>query len=218
MVKRNGTAVVEERETPSNDAEDIISTGEPYVARVTIKGVCPIFFHRYSVEAVKAKGAAAKNSVAKKTDDLESYTYRNEDGELCIEGVALRAALVHAGKSRQDPRSPRKSASDLYKAIIVPITDMASLGKHTKRREGNPGWDYVDARRAVVQRNAVPRERPAMRAGWQATFDLQVQAPEYLAPDSLNELIQQAGRLSGLLDYRPTFGRFQVVSFKVVTD
>lgn len=54
-----------------------------------------------------------------------------------------------------------------------------------------------------------------MRAGWQATFDLCVQAPEYLDPTSLNTLIADAGRFSGLLDYRPTFGRFQVVNFSV---
>lgn len=201
---------VEVLDPVSNDAAEAIAGGVPYVARVTIEGVCPILFHRYSVEAVEEKAKSAKNSKAKKTDDVESYVYRNDAGELCIPGMALKGACVGAARSRQDPRSPRKSAMDLYKAIIVPLTELASLGK--------TAWDFLDQRRAVVQRNAVNRTRPAMKTGWRATFDLCVQAPEYLDPHSLNALVGDAGRFQGVGDFRPTYGRFQVVAFEVLTN
>lgn len=204
-----GKKKAEVLEQVSNDAEGLIELSTPYVARVTIEGVCPILFHRYSVEAVEEKAKAAKNSKAKKSDDVESYVYRNDKGELCIPGMALKGACVGAARSRQDPRSPRKSAMDLYKAIIVPLTELASLGKTS--------WDYLDQRRVVVQRNAVNRTRPAMLAGWRATFDLLVQSPEYLDARSLNALVAEAGRLQGVGDFRPTYGRFQVVSFEELT-
>jgi hypothetical protein len=33
-----------------------------------------------------SKSAAAKGSRAKKTDNIETFVYRNDDGELCIPG------------------------------------------------------------------------------------------------------------------------------------
>jgi hypothetical protein len=148
---------------------------------------------------------AAKGSKAKKTDDVESYVYRTDDGELAIPGEYLRMAIINAAKFRQDPRSPRKSAMDLYKAAVVPLTPLASLG--------TPTWDYEHRCRVVVQRSGVNRVRPAMRAGWRAAFELMVNLPEYVSPEALNETVQSAGRLVGIGDFRPTYGRFQVIGF-----
>jgi hypothetical protein len=76
----------------------------------------------------------------------------------------------------------------------------------------------MDQRRVVVQRNAITRSRPAMNAGWKAKFVLMVNLPEYVNQSTLNSVIQQAGKLVGLADFRPTYGRFNVVSFDVLED
>ena len=88
---------------------------------------------------VSHKTHAKKGSKSKKTDDIESYVYRNDAGEICLPGEYLRQAIILAAKYRQDPRSPRKSAMDLYKAGVVSLTPLASLGKDR--------WDYEDKRR-----------------------------------------------------------------------
>lgn len=217
MTKKNGSAVMDVLDPVSNDGEYAIEMTVPYTVRVTLEGVCPIIFHNYSIEAVIEKGNAAKNSKAKKEDNIESYAYRNQTGELCIPGINLKAACVQAARSRQDPRSPRKSAMELYDAIIVPLTDLASLGKATKKSATHGGWDFIDRRPVCVQQSRVLRSRPAMHAGWKATFDLMVTKPEYLEARSLHSLIVDAGRVSGLCDFRPTFGRFNVVSYEVIT-
>ena len=95
---------------------------------------------------------------------------------------------------------------DLFKAGLVVITDYASLGKTT--------WDFLDQRRVVVQRNGVNRTRPAFHKGWRATFEIEVILPEYIPRDLLALSIVQAGRLVGLGDFRPTYGRFATVEFK----
>lgn len=179
----------------------------PYVAEVTVEGNADLLFHRWSNEDVEAKSKAVKGSKAKKADNIEAYVYRNEVGELCVPGEYLRQAIIGAAKFRQDPRSPRKSAMDLYKAGVVSLTPLASLGVKE--------WDYEDRRRVMVQRNGITRVRPAMHAGWRATFELQVLLPEYIASADLNEVIQQAGRLIGIGDFRPTYGRFAVTKFEV---
>lgn len=198
----------------TNDAESIILSAAPYVARVTIEGVAPLLFHRWSCEDVEAKANAAKGSKAKKTDNVESYVYRCADGTIGIPGTYLVGSITNksngAAKYLQDPRSPRKSALDLYKAGVIPLTICASLGRDT--------WDYLDQQRVVIQQSAVTRIRPAFLPGWQATFDLQVNLPEYIRKSDLLQILTNAGRLVGVGDFRPTYGRFQVISFEVLTD
>lgn len=195
-------------EVPNNMAKMQIEYSEPYTVSVKIRGDADFLFHRYSPESVIEKSKAAKGSKAKKTDDVESYVYRNERGNLCIPGEYLRGAIINAAKFRQDPRSPRKSAMDLFKAGVLSLTALADLGKSK--------WDYEDQRRVVVQRNAVPRIRPAIKAGWTVEFQFLVNLPEYINQELLHDVIQQAGRLVGIGDFRPTYGRFQIVNFKVV--
>lgn len=194
----------------TNGAMHALDASRPYRAEVAIRGDADILFHRWNCEAVEAKAKSAKGSAAKKSDNVESYVYRNDDSELCLPGEYLRQAIVAAAKFRQDPRSPRKSAQDLVKAAVVSLTPLASLGV----RE----WDYEHRCRVQVQRNGITRVRPALRAGWTATFVFMVNLPEYVAPEMLQSLLTDAGRLVGIADFRPTYGRFQVTRFEVLGD
>lgn len=190
----------------SNDAKRQIQNGEPYSVFVKLTGTVPFLFHRWSNEAVEEKARAAKNSRTKKEDNVESYVYRNDKGELCIPSEYIRQSLIHAAKYLQDPRSPRKSAMDLFKAGIVCLNELCSLG--TKE------WDYLDRRRVVIQRNAVTRVRPAMLPGWIIQSEMMILLPEYLTPDLVHDTLVNAGRLIAMGDFRPTFGRFNVSKFE----
>jgi hypothetical protein len=197
-------------ESPTNGAQNGIEMQMPYRCEVTIEGVAPILFHRWNCESVESKSKAKKGSAEKKSDDTESYVYRNDKGQICIPGEYLRGAIIAAAKFQQDPRSPRKSAADLFKATVVSLTELASLGVKD--------WDYMDKRRVCIQRNAITRCRPAMKEGWKATFILLINLPEYVEPSLLNTTIQAAGKLIGLADFRPSFGRFNVTKFEVLED
>jgi hypothetical protein len=193
-------------EQTTNGAETEILFSQPYTVQVTIAGTADFLFHRWDNENVAEKAKASKNSKAKKTDNLESYVYRLGNGELGIPGEYLRQSIINAAKYRQDPRSPRKSAMDLFKAGVVSLTKVAGLGKKK--------WDYEDRRRAVIQRSGITRVRPALLAGWKARFELMVLLPEYIDLSMLLDTATNAGRLIGVGDFRPTYGRFQVVNVK----
>lgn len=192
---------------PTNGGEEVIEASNPYIVHVTAQGCSDLLFHRWNAEAVETKAKAAKNSVAKKTDNIESYVWRNEEDELCIPGEYFRQSLILASKFKQDPRSPRKSAMDLTKAGVVSLTNLASLGTKV--------WDYEDKRRVVVQRAGVNRVRPAMRIGWKVSFDLMVLVPEYIDQHWLLDTLSTSGRLIGVGDFRPTFGRYNITNFEV---
>jgi len=204
----------------SNAGEETILADAPYRVQVTIEGVAPILFHRWQSDAVDAKAKAAKGSTAKKTDDVESYVWRDTENRICLPGEYLRGTLIDpkngAAKYRQDPRSPRKSALDLYKASVLALTDLAPLIKADGREATT--WDYIDRRRVTVQRQGVTRERPAFNAGWSATIVFLCQSPNYIPPRDLQACLNDAGRLVGVADFRPTFGRFNITHWEVLED
>lgn len=201
---KNNLKVVSE---VTNGGKKAIEDGLPYAVNVSVQGASDLLFHRWNCESVDAKSKAAKNSKAKKEDDVESYVWRDTDGELCIPGEYFRQSIIHAAKFRQDPRSPRKSAMDLFKAGIVSLTTLAPLGVKE--------WEYLDTRRVTVQRAGINRTRPAMRVGWSTQLQFQVLTPEYIDPALFQDVLNTAGRLVGVGDFRPTYGRFFIKSFDI---
>lgn len=202
----------------TNGASDTLALSEPYVVRAALVGVSDLLFHRWNVESVDAKSKAAKGSKAKKTDDLESFVYRNDAGQLCVPGEYVRQAIINAAKFRQDPRSPRKSAMDLFKAGVVSLTMLAPVNANGEPVMARQPWDYEHRCRVMIQRNGITRTRPAMKAGWTIAVDLQVTLTEYIPIDILHEVLINAGRLIGVGDFRPTYGRFAVARFEGLRD
>lgn len=213
MPRRKATAEIIDigGAVPTNGAEDIIAFEEPYTASVTIRGTQPLLLHGWNVEAIQEKADAPKGSRAKKTDNLESYVYRDADGYICVTGAYLHGALKDVGRYKQDPRSPRKNQKDLMNEAIVMQNLLPRIQPQTKK------WQYEHKGRVIVQRNAITRTWPAFHAGWEITFIMEVILPQYVPPNYLHEMIALAGRIKGLGDYRPTYGRFQVANFKVIT-
>jgi hypothetical protein len=143
----------------------------------------------------------------RREDDIESYVWRNDKNELCVPGEYFRQSIIHAAKFKQDPRSPRKSAMDLFKAGIVTLSNLSSL----KKTE----WDYLDTRRVTIQRAGINRTRPAMKMGWKVDVDFQVLTPEYIDSVLFQDVLNMAGRLVGVGDFRPTYGRFMITKYKI---
>lgn len=189
----------------SDDANDAFIATAPYRISLIIRGTADLLFHRWSNEDVAAKATAKRGSSVKKTDNLEAYVHRDDAGMVCLPGVYLHAAIKEAGKFMQDPRSSRpKQACDLFKAALVPVTVLSPLG---------PKWEIEDKRRMVVNRSGITRTSPGFKAGWEAEFDFDVILPEYVSQEMFHEALSLAGRVIGLAQYRPTYGRFQVVKF-----
>jgi hypothetical protein len=207
MARKTDNVIALSADQVNNDGRDAIEFSNPYIVSIAISGSAPILFHRWSCGAIETKAKAAKGSAAKKSDDIESYIYRNEAGEICLPGEYLRQSIIGAARFQQDPRSPRKSAMDLFKAAVISLTPLASLGVVQP--------DFLDQRRVMVQRNGITRVRPAMREGWSASIDLICNLPEYVSPIFLRRVIDDAGRLIGVGDFRPTYGRFTVSRWEI---
>jgi hypothetical protein len=189
----------------SNDGAVAVLSTAPYRIEFTIRGDADLLFHRWSNEDVAAKAAAKRGSAAKKTDNLEAYVWRDDEGMVCLPGTYVHKAMIEAGKFMQDPRSSRaKQACDLFRAAFVPVTVLCPLG---------PKWEIEDKRRMVVNRAGITRTSPGFKAGWEASFEFDVILPEYVSESLFHEALSLSGRVIGLAQYRPTYGRFHVIKF-----
>src|SRR5713226_6166302 len=84
----------------TNGAAAQIEFTEPYLVNLELTGSSDLLFHRWNAESVDEKAKAAKGSKAKKSDDIESYVWRDAKGMLCIPGEYVRQAIIHAAKFR----------------------------------------------------------------------------------------------------------------------
>ena len=176
-----------------------------YIVTVKICGTSPMLLHAWKPDAIFEKTCtrARKQTLE---EEMESRVYRTEGGNIGIPGEYLRHSVIGAARFRRDPRSPRKSAEVLFKSIVS-LTELADTGKAT--------WDRLDVRKITIMRTNLTRRRPMLDAGWEATFLFLVDNEEQIPPDAFRETLSLAGRMIGIGDFRPAFGRFEVVSFEV---
>ena len=195
----------------SNGAEGLIA--EPFSVKVKIQGTQDLLFHAWNDEAVSQKANARKGSEEKKRDNPESYIYRNDEGYICMPGRYIVRSIVEAGRNFLDPRSARKTAKDLVQAAVMAdemLSPVLVKGKPTKE------WEYDDRQRVCIMRSAITRTRPAFKKGWEVDFTLVSLASDLVPPDFLRKLIDNAGLLIGVGDFRPTYGRFRVNHWEIV--
>ena len=122
----------------------------------------------------------------------------------------VKRCLVEAGRYFDDPRSSgrRRQATDLFRATLLVEPDFPLL-----LVGGRPvvAPEFLDRRRAVVQRQTIARVRPGLTPGWRLAFRVISLDARYVSPPLLREVLDCAARFIGLGDFRPDFGRFQVV-------
>ena len=194
----------------SNDVD--FSLRQPFSAKIRLQGTQDILFHRWNDEDVQAKAEAKKGSEEKKRDNPEAYIYRNDEGYICIPGRYIVRSVVEAGRNFQDPRSKKKMAKDLVQAAVMSDEILSPILEKGKPVEQ---WDYDDRQRVCIMRSAITRTRPAFKKGWEVDFTLISLVPELVTPDFLRKLVDNAGLLIGLGDFRPTYGRFRVVHWEI---
>lgn len=76
---------------------------------------------------------------------------------------------------------------------------------------GKKTYDEIDRRPAVIQRQRIVKSRPRFNS-WEIEFTINFDE-ERVKKEVLKEILIEAGKSKGIGDYRPKFGRFEVVNF-----
>lgn len=174
--------------------------------RVTLKGETPLLMNRLSIEKLSTKSRNIMKEYDVQADAADSAYMAEIDGVKqlyvpmeCIYSMIIYSAGMHKVKKR--------SARSFVAGGIRIVPEKIPLG--TDQYE-------VDLRRVVIQRNSVVRAR-AKVPDWRASFEI-IYDQEILAPEVIYEILVDAGRRVGLLDFRPQrsgwFGTFTVEEFE----
>jgi len=174
-----------------------------YSVDVKIEGTSPLLQHRFDVENKERKSKRKAGSVDY-SDEVEKAIYRDEAGQIYQPASHIEGALMKAAVNFQISGKGKKTYKDLIKMVIVEPFAIPHLQDKFK----------VDRHAVVVNRARIIRCRPRFDQ-WSLKFTMLVQEDQ-LPIEVLQEILEYAGRLVGIGDWRPRFGRFRIVEFKKV--
>jgi hypothetical protein len=183
--------------------------------KIKIKGLTPILLHNgrladpinpFTLALAKLTGKKSKtiadHEAIAKAEWLGGL-YSDDNNQVCLPGEVIESCLVEGAK--------KQKLGKVAKAGIVVFGDFVLEYKGPKSIEGLWADGGFLKRMAVrVGQARVIRTRP-MFSAWGCSFDVQWDPNMIKDEDSLIEIAHAAG-MSGIGDYRPKFGRFEVVS------
>jgi hypothetical protein len=170
--------------------------------QATIKGVAPLLQHRFAEEEHGANNSKKKSKVYVPEDEAKKCLYENKEIGIYEPSEHIYAAVVRAGtKFKFDKRATFK---EVLKAGVIVEPECIKLE--------TPNGYTIDARPVVVQRSRIMRWRPRFEE-WKLSFTISIIDDDNISPSTLKEILEVAG-CSGIGDYRPRFGRFQVIEWR----
>lgn len=188
--------------------------------RVTIEGVTPIMFHRFSDEAaLKVEEGKSKSIQAEKLtprEQAENFLHLDSNRKPVIPQTMLSSAITGAGIFH---KVGRKQVTTGTTSIVTAAVTIQELEVPLLDREGNePRWE-VDSRPIVNPATRGRRlcHRPMFHS-WQASFTMEIDT-DIIDEKLARDLVDDAGKRLGIGSFRPQkkgpYGRFKVVSWKV---
>lgn len=170
--------------------------------RVKIRGTCDYLQHKRPLEE---EDKSKRSGEVDHSKEWETAVYSDPEIGCYIPSKQLRSALVKGATNFKIKGRMGKTFKDMVNAVLEIGSDKIPLGT-TKP-------DYIHEEWVRIQRNQILRRRPAFKKGWEAEFTLLI-LDEQMPTDRMKEILEYAGRFVGIGDWRPHFGRFEVIEFE----
>lgn len=184
--------------------------------KIRIRGLAPMLMHNGILadpmsESARELSRRVKESKKTKTDaahaamqkaEFMGGLYLDEKLEPCVPGEMLEGMIYEGAKKT-------KQGKDVKAGLIV---DGAYPLEYKGPRDPEKMWKtgaYHKTMGVRVGRNRIMRTRP-MFTGWEVEFEVSFNE-EIINPRDLLSFVRKAGAEVGVGDYRPRYGRFEVV-------
>lgn len=184
-------------------------------ATFTIRGTAPLLMHSERLANPfdpLTKQIKALTGKRKKTEDelreisrLEwlGGIYHDDHNGVHLPGYNVLRALVQGAKLRKLGRDVERGAMVQEDAVVIQHDGPSNLDALF----ADPR--FVDVRSVKVGTSKVLRCRPMFRS-WACSFTALFDE-DVLQADDLGRIVRDTGAMIGIGDYRPRFGRFEVV-------
>ena len=184
-----------------------------------IRGTRPILFHSGALvdpqneytQAIKKVSAKrpktdADHAEIARLEYLGAF-YIGDGGKIVMPDVNLMATIIEGAKKfKKGPAAKAGVFIDRHG-----VFDFSHKGDKSPKALWESG-KFADRRRVTIQRNSIIRVRPRFN-DWSCEFELELDE-EICDLGDVRQWLETAGNRSGLGDYRPMYGRFEVMEFK----
>lgn len=187
--------------------------------KVEIVGVAPLLMHNAQladptnkwVRSIKEITGKGKKKTESDLELLAKYEflgglYVDDKGRPAIPGETIEGAIRDgARKSRSGKDSQCGVISDGMWPLI-----------YDGPKTGEELWEdprFRDYRGVAVARARVMRMRPKF-TDWSLKFEVMFEDEVVSSVSTLEKWLRDAGQFCGMMDFRPRFGRFEVMSIK----
>lgn len=181
--------------------------------KIRIKGVSDYLQNQMTTD--KDQIAGIKSKIAGDDTDLkaqvEKKMYRDEKG-CYIPAKHIEGSLVKS--AAEYPMKGRKKWTEFFKGLVV-VNEREIRFIPPKDK---PDTVYGDIVKNPSTRGRFYTERPMFCIGWEVEFTLQILDEKGPSEKLLHEILNTAGKYKGIGDYRPKFGRFEVVEFEKIEE
>lgn len=177
-------------------------------------GFAPLLMHNGAMANPlnpRVKEMKAITSLRKKTDEnhlelqrleFAASLYLDAKGRVIIPSSNIEGTLVEGAKKA-------KLGKAFKSAVMVADDAILNFGEQlTAEQLWEQNERYADVRAVIVNNSRVMRTRPIFH-DWSIEFSADFD-DEQINRDQLIKATEDAGRMVGLCDYRPKFGRFTV--------
>ena len=181
-----------------------------------IEGVSPLLMHNGQLANPLnplVKQMKAITGLRKKSDEnhieisrleFRAGLYVSASGEIEIPSEVMESCLIEGAKKSKLGKQ-FKSSICIMENSTLDYGEKLSVDELWKRSE-----EFVDVRGVKVGQARVMRTRAIFR-NWKLAFTVHYNA-DLVNPEQIHIALDDAGSQVGLCDYRPKFGRFEVVA------
>lgn len=169
---------------------------------VTIKGVAPLLQHRFddTKDAGEIKKSGRQYNHEKQA---KQALYTDKNGNIIQPAIHIENSMIKAATEFPMPGKGKKTFKDAFKGgiFVEPLEIPHKIQEWT-----------IDKQNVVVNRARITRARPRLDE-WELDFTI-ISIDERLTSDIIKQILNEAGNTKGIGDYRPRYGRFEVIKFE----
>ena len=179
-------------------------------ADIQITGLSPFLMNNVAamMESDNGSGVSSRKKKYDDNHEAEIREYRTDKGQLYIPAVAFRLSLIGVGGGAKNKKNGKMSARNCVCAGVFEreqqcVVFSATTGKPIKKYD-------INKMPVIVNKARVMRCRPEI-TNWRCLLKLEVDE-EFITVDQLIELLNIAGKIAGVMDFRPqctgSYGRY----------
>lgn len=174
--------------------------------KTTIKGIAPLLQHKMSIQVESQLASVTKKSSGQAKGDNPEDSLYTIDGKICQPTEHIVQAIIKQLSNYKIQGKGKKTYKELGKGSVS-ITPEFAIHK-------NQTW-VPDVRTVVIPatKGRAVRIRPKLEQ-WELDFTIELFNDD-MPVEVIKSALDDAGRESGIGDYRPRFGRFIVTKFEV---